>query len=124
MKNKWQIIVGLVLSMMVMITTAAPVLAQEDKPAATVDGLSTRGSLAIIAPWAVPVNKEFTARVFLRENQEPFPGAGVWAISADTADSLKDELGILREDANPADADKDYESLLGKHGIFLGQIGR
>src|SRR3972149_4706772 len=123
MKNKWQTIVGLFLSMMVMITTAAPVLAQEDKSTATDDVLSRRGSLAIIAPWAVPVNKEFTARVFLRENQEPLPDVGVWAISTDTAETLKDELGILREGVNPADAEKDYESLMGKHGIFLGRTG-
>ena len=79
--------------------------------------------MAIIAPWAVPVNKEFTARVFLRENQEPLPDVGVWAISTDTAETLKDELGILREGVNPADAEKDYESLMGKHGIFLGRTG-
>ncbi|MBI2850353.1 MAG: hypothetical protein HYX80_04845, partial [Chloroflexi bacterium] len=122
MKNKWQVIVGLVLSLAVMLTGAAPVLAQEDKPAET-EGSSARSALAIIAPWAVPVNKEFTARVFLRENQEPFPGAGVWAIDIDTAERLKDELGELKEDSNRPDAERDYESILEKHAIFLGRTG-
>lgn len=123
MKKKWQIIMGLALGLMMLIP-AAPAAAQEDKQTASADSANVRGSLAVIAPWAVAVKQEFTARVFLRETQNPFTGAGVWAITPETADNLKDQLGILREGAtDPADADKDYEALLEKYGVFLGRSG-
>ncbi|OGO41841.1 MAG: hypothetical protein A2137_07190 [Chloroflexi bacterium RBG_16_58_8] len=122
MKKKWQIMVGLVLSLVTMLIAAVPALAQEDEePVAAAS--STRGALAIIAPWTVPVGKEFTMRTFLRENQEPFPGAGVWAVSADSIDKVKEALGELREGPKEADVDRDYEGIVGRHGIFLGRTG-
>ena len=123
MKKKWQIMVALVLSLVTLITVGLPALAEDEEPAAT-DSLNlSRGALAIIAPWTVPVGKEFTVRAFLRENQEPFPGAGVWAINQDTDQALKEELSQLRQDYGPTDEEKDYESILNVHGIFLGRTG-
>ncbi|MFH1646766.1 MAG: hypothetical protein ABID71_03605 [Chloroflexota bacterium] len=121
MKKKWQIMVALVLSLVTMITAAAPALAQDEEPAAAESRF--QGALAIIAPWSAPVSGEFTVRAFLRENQEPFPGAGVWAISGDDGETLKEELGRLRQDSSQPDAEKDYESILNAHGTFLGRTG-
>jgi hypothetical protein len=63
-------------------------------------------------------------RAFLRENQEPFPGAGVWAIGADSVETLKAELGQLKQDSSRPDVEKDYESIIGNHGAYLGRTGQ
>jgi hypothetical protein len=121
MKRKWQIFIALFLVLVTAVTVAVPALAQDDATAATENAL--RGALAIIAPWTVPAGREFTARVFLREDQEPFPGAGVWLIGADGAATLKDALSELRQDQNQAAATADYESIIGAYGTFLGRTG-
>lgn len=121
MNRKWLIIMGLVLSLITVIIVAVPVLAQNEEPAATAN--TNRGALAIIAPWTVPAGREFTVRAFLRENQEPFPGAGVWAIGADSTDALKAELGQFKEESSQPDVTTDYESILGRHGGYLGRTG-
>ncbi|MFC1944453.1 hypothetical protein ACFLX5_03030 [Chloroflexota bacterium] len=122
MKKKWQIMVAVVLSLVTLISVAAPTMAQDEGTAAA--ERLPGGALAIIAPWSAPVGGEFTVRTFLRENQEPFAGAGVWAFSVDKADTVKGELGRLRQESSLADVDKDYESILNAYGAFLGQTGR
>jgi hypothetical protein len=123
MKKKWQIIMALVLSLVILLTIAVPaVLAQDEEPSAAT--IQSGGALAIIAPWTVPAGKEFTVRAFLREDQEPFPNAGIWAINRDDVATLQDELAWLRDNAEPTDEGKDYESVLDAHGMFLGRTGR
>ncbi len=123
MKRKWQITVALVLSLVILLTAVPAVMAQDEEPT-TATSLTRGGSLAIIAPWTVPAGKEFTVRAFLRENQEPFPNAGIWVVSRDDNEALKDELAWLRDNADRPAQDKDYESILDAHGVFLGRTGR
>ncbi len=59
--------------------------------------------------------------VFLRANQEPFPGAGIWGLTRDEADALRAELETLREEGGLASAETDYASLVSTRGIFLGR---
>ncbi|MDD5037970.1 MAG: hypothetical protein PHN78_01450 [Dehalococcoidales bacterium] len=121
MEKKWQIIAALVLSLVTVITAAAPVLAQEGESGIT-NG-SSRGALAIIAPWSAPVGGEFTVRAFLRENQEPFPGAGVWAVDTEKMATLKEELGQFKQEFSQTDIESDYESVLNIHCSYLGRTG-
>ncbi len=123
MKRKWQITAALVLSLVILLTAVPAVMAQDEEPTTTAS-LTGGGSLAIIAPWTVPAGKEFTVRAFLRENQEPFPNAGIWAVRRDDNEALKDELTWLRDNADQPAEDKDYESILDAHGVFLGRTGR
>ncbi len=121
MKRKWQIIIALFLSLVTLITVAVPVLAQDGEPVEA--ECSFRGALAIIALWSVPAGKEFTARVFLRADQEPFPGAGVWLVSGDAFETLKETLGRIKQDPNQTATDTDYEGLMDTHGMYLGRTG-
>jgi uncharacterized small protein (DUF1192 family) len=118
MKRKWQVLISLLLTLVTVATVAVPALAQDDD-AVTTPG----GALAIIAPWTVPAGGEFTVRVFLRADQEPFPGAGVWAIGADSAEKLKTDLGSLRENDSLTAAQTDYENILNRECIYFGRTG-
>src|SRR4030042_2677371 len=122
MKRKWQIVMALVLSLVTIIIATLPVLGQAEEPANT--DSTSRGALAIIAPWTVPADQEFTVRAFLRENQEPFPGAGVWAISADADATLREALGGLQDEPARSSAETDYEGILNTNALFLGRTGQ
>ncbi|UCD10170.1 MAG: hypothetical protein JSU79_05900 [Dehalococcoidales bacterium] len=81
------------------------------------------GSLAIVAPRIARENQEISMRVFLRWNQEPFEGAGVWAFTRDQAEIIKEEVRRLAEDQSIPAEEKDYESLASVHGTFIGTTG-
>ncbi len=53
------------------------------------------GSLAIVAPMSVAVVKEMSLGVFQRENQNPVPGAGVWALTREKAEEVKKAVSDL-----------------------------
>ena len=61
--------------------------------------------------------------VFLRATQEPFEGAGVWAITREQADVYKEQASALRQDETIKAEEKDYEALADIHGTFLGRTG-
>jgi len=120
--KRWQILLMVTLALVLMVATPMTALAQREE-AAPPDStrLQLKGALAIIAPWVAPVGKEVQMTVFLRENQEPFPGAGVWAITPETAEALREEMAQLnKDDSQPAD-EKDYEAMMESRGIFLGR---
>lgn len=82
------------------------------------------GSLAIVAPRIARESQEISMRVFLRWDQEPFEGAGVWAFTRDQAEIMKEEVRKLAEDQSTPVEQKDYEALAGIHGTFIGTTNR
>ena len=111
--KRWQILLMVTLALVLMVATPMTALAQREE-AAPPDSTrpQLKGALAIIAPWVAPVGKEVQMTVFLRENQEPFLGAGVWAITPETAEALREEMAQLnKDDSQPAD-EKDYEAMM------------
>jgi len=80
-------------------------------------------SLAIVAPRIAMENQRVSMRVFLRWNQEPLEGAGVWAFTRDQAEIMKEEVRRLAEDQSTPVEKKDYEALAGIHGTFIGTTG-
>ncbi|MFC1860601.1 hypothetical protein ACFLYC_03420, partial [Chloroflexota bacterium] len=94
-----------------------------DEAALTSDTPPANGVLAIIAPWVTFVGRETSMRVFLRADQEPFPGAGVWALTRDAADTLKAEINSLREADGAATLSADFEAMVNARGIYLGRTG-
>lgn len=121
MKKISKTIIILALSLVFILTAIAPALAQDEDSESSAS--LTRGALAIIAPWSVPASSDFTVRTFLRENQEPFQGAGVWAVSSDAGTAMREDLARSNEDSGQT-SEADYESVLNRHGSFLGQTGR
>lgn len=109
--------------LLVLVLGPMSVLAQSDQDATVSSKPPVKEALAIIAPWVTPVGQEMSIRVFLRANQEPFGGAGVWALTREDAEALKLEMAALREDASFAAEEPDHEALLNSYGTFLGRTG-
>ncbi len=121
--KKWRILVLTMLALLAAVMSTMAVLAQSDEAALTSDSPPTNGALAIIAPWVTATGQETSMRVFLRADQEPFPGAGVWAMTRNEANALRAEIDSLREAGSAAAVSADYEAVVSARGIFLGWTG-
>ncbi|NIO06701.1 MAG: hypothetical protein GTO40_01450, partial [Deltaproteobacteria bacterium] len=120
--KKLTLIVSIMMALLILVAGPMTALAQDDGEAETDHPKSFwEGSLAIVAPRIAPVGEEISMTVFLRANQEPFPDAGVWALTREKAEVLKEELAALREGNNLASSDTDLESIISVHGTFLGR---
>jgi len=120
--KKTAIIISVLMALLVLVTVPMTALAQSDENAEVERPKPFwKGSLAIVAPRIAPVGQEVSMTVFLRANQEPFPGAGVWAITRERAEALQEELAALREAGSLASADTDLEGIFSIHGDFLGR---
>ncbi len=106
--KKWSVIIPVIMAAMLLVLSPASALAQSDDEAGSGPRPFGKGALAIVAPGAAGVNQEISMTVFLRQNQEPFPGAGVWAFTQDEAELLREEIKALRENTDVATEDKDY----------------
>ncbi len=118
--KKLTLIISVLMALLILVTGPMTALAQDDEEA-EVDYPKSfwEGSLAIVAPRIAPVGEEISMTVFLRANQEPFPDAGVWALTKERAEVLKEELAVLREGNNLASSDTDLEGIISIHGTFL-----
>jgi hypothetical protein len=97
--------------------------AQDSDEAGTAPRVPLKGALAIVAPRVALIGKQVSMTVFLRADQEPFEGAGVWAITEDKVETVKEQMSALAQDSSVAAEDKDYESLVSFYGILLGVTG-
>ena len=116
--KKWQAILGTMVALVMTASVPLSALAQNADEATASRKPTFSGSLAIVAPRFVVVAKEMSLGVFQRENQNPVPGAGVWALTREKAEEVKKAVS-----AQTSVADIDYEALLGSHGNFLGWTG-
>jgi hypothetical protein len=122
--KKLTLIVSVLMVLLILVAGPMTALAQDDDETEASHPKSFwEGSLAIVAPRIAPVGEEISMTVFLRANQEPFPGAGVWALTKERAEVLRKELATLREGNNLASAATDLESIVSVHGIFIGRTG-
>ncbi|HEY42035.1 MAG TPA: hypothetical protein G4O18_09325 [Dehalococcoidia bacterium] len=76
-------------------------------------------ALGIRAPQMAKTGEEVTMVVFERRTQSPVEGAGVWAVSRDNIDVLKEQIAQLNETAVAAAADVDYEAIVRLVGEFI-----
>jgi hypothetical protein len=122
--KKWiKIVPILVVTAVLGLSPVAAMAADEDVAAENAEYPYT-GSLAIVAPRIARENQEISMRVFLRWDQEPFEGAGVWAFTRDQAEIMKEEFRKLAEDQSTPVEKKDYEALASIHGTFIGTTNR
>lgn len=122
--KRWHILLMVTMALLtLLVSTPITAYAQGEEPTADEARPALKGALAIVAPWSGFVGQELTMTVFLRENQEPFPGAGVWAITREEAEALKDELAQLKVESNQPADEQDYEKIVGAYGFFLGRTG-
>lgn len=120
--KKWQVIPGIMLALVVSVLAPLTAMAQSSEETTAAARPALKGALAIVAPRAVAVDREMSLGVFLRENQEPVEGAGVWALTKDSAEALRTESETLKGKAVNGE-EPDYEALLGGRGSFLGKTG-
>lgn len=120
--KKWQVVLVTVMALMLLVLSPMTALAQTEGENREGPKPKLEGSLAIVAPRMALVGKEMTLRVFLRENQEPFAGAGVWMLTEEEAQQLKEKMAELREEGK-LDKEKDYGSIVDDYGTFLGETG-
>ena len=123
--KKWQIILAATLGLLILVIIPMAALAAEnDQPTATVTtaGPKWKGGLAIVAPRLAIVGQPMTLGVFVRADQEPMPGAHVWAVSKESIEAVKNELAPLRDNATRLE-EKDYEAILTSRGFKLGVTG-
>ncbi|MFC1920580.1 hypothetical protein ACFLYQ_02515 [Chloroflexota bacterium] len=122
MKNwkKWSVIIPVMMAAILLMSAPMSALADADDDTEASTGSTVRGVLAIVAPLKARVNQEISMRVFLREDQEPLEGAGIWALTKDQAEVMREELATLNSDTSIPAEDKDYEALADIHGTFIG----
>jgi hypothetical protein len=119
--KKWQIAVVTVMALLLTVLSPMQILAQSDEVEGGVAGPKIKGALAIVAPRMTFVGQEISMTTFLRANQEPFPGAGVWALTQEEADGLRAEMETLREEGDNTVMETDFEALVDIRGMFLGR---
>ncbi|MFC1948766.1 hypothetical protein ACFLW0_01130 [Chloroflexota bacterium] len=121
--KKWAVVIPVLMAAIILALTPAAVMADNEATTVTDSTTSMPDGLAIVAPVAARVGQEISMTVFLRSNQEPFPGAGVWAFTREQAEIMRQEMNAASADGTvTASAEaKDYEALANIHGTFLGR---
>ena len=120
--KKWQILMVTVMALLLAVLSPVAAMAQSHDVDVESSKPKIKGSLAIVAPRMSFVGQEIAMTVFLRADQEPFPSAGVWALTQDEADTLRAEIEALREEGSLS-PEMDYEEMVGDRGVFLGRTG-
>ncbi len=82
-----------------------------------------QNALAIRAPQQADVNVSVTIGVYEPSSGTPVSGAGVWALTRDQAETLRNDLAAMKEAGQTLNADTDWDSILNGRGIFLGRTG-
>ena len=121
MKRKWAGVIVIVMAVLMLVSTAVPAMAQSEQDVTTSSQPRYKVGLAIVAPRWAPVGQEVSMRVFERLNQNPVEGAGVWALTRNEAEALKQEMTSISETSDSANQEPDYESLVNVHGTLLGR---
>ncbi|OGN88236.1 MAG: hypothetical protein A2158_03795 [Chloroflexi bacterium RBG_13_46_14] len=121
--KKWITILPILVVTAILGLSPVTALAADEDVAAENPDYPYTGSLAIVAPRIARENQEISMRVFLRWNQEPFEGAGVWAFTRDQAEIMRNEVRKLAEDPSTPIDKKDYEALASIHGTPIGTTG-
>ncbi len=119
--KKWKIILAAVLAVLVLVATPLAIFAQNDSGSAQSKIREFKGGLAPVAPRAVLTGNQMQLTVFLRVNQEPVPDVGIWLVSKENVEILRNELKALRNNAAVNETDKDYEAIINLHAGFLGR---
>lgn len=122
-RKRWSVIIAAAMALVLLALSPMSALADDGQESGAKPGITLQGALAIVAPRVAMINQETRMTVFLRADQEPFEGAGVWAITREQAEVFKEQASALRQDETVKAEEKDYEALADIHGTFLGQTG-
>ena len=90
--KKWSIITVLVMALLTMVVMPVSALAQADEDVAVNSNSVIRDGLAIVAPRVTPVDTRISITVFQCWDQEPVEGAGVWLITKDKLEAVRQDM--------------------------------
>jgi len=119
--KRWKIILASILALLVLIVTPISVMAAGQDTAGTATNQVPRVHLAIVQPWVVRVGQNMQLTVFERLNQTPINGAGVWTVTKDKVDTVKQAVKALNAKGLANVTEQDYEDILNANGTSLGQ---
>ena len=102
--KKWSIIMVIVMVLLVITVSPLSALAQTGEDPEGASRPILRDGLAIVAPLATAVNTQISITVFQCSDQEPVEGAGVWLVTKEKAEILKQEIAANKENGG-ANAD-------------------
>jgi hypothetical protein len=119
--KKWSIIVAVVMALLLVAAIPLSALAQDGDDVTADSASRLRDGLAIVAPLAAPVDTRISMTVFRCSDQEPVEGAGIWLVSREKMEALRQEVAALRDNDDLDAASDAYERLLDVHGTFLGR---
>jgi hypothetical protein len=120
--KKWKIVLGLILATVVVVAVPLTVMAQTPTTPSAASAKRLQGTLALVAPRVVQAGHEMQLTVFLRRNQGPVPGVGIWLVSQDKIAALKQAVQDLKKNG-PLNPDQDYSANLGLHANKIGTTG-
>lgn len=122
-KKKWSIFMAVLMALVTLTMSVAPAMAQDDAVSVTAaePSYSVRDGLAIIAPLGAPVNTPVTMTVLKRSDASPAEGAGVWALTPDNAEVLRERLTAMQESGEISSTDVDWDAIVQVYGRFLGR---
>ncbi|MDP2729650.1 MAG: hypothetical protein Q8O55_04130 [Dehalococcoidales bacterium] len=117
--RKWSIITLFAVALLGMIVSPVAAFAQTGD--SEENTTPPRDGLAIVAPLATPINTQISITVFQCSDQEPVEGAGVWLVTREEAENLRQEMAKAKRNANPDTSVAEYENMLGIHGTFIAR---
>ena len=120
MKRKWIVILAAALALLVIASGTSSSLAQTEDEAPVAPRPMPVPELAIVAPRRAPAGEEVSMTVFDRQDQDPVKDAGIWALTRENAESLRERIAEIREENENGIRDLDWESLVSGYGFSLG----
>jgi hypothetical protein len=123
--KKWSMIMAVVMALLLTAIIPMSALAQDGDDITTDTAAPRlRDGLAIVAPLVVPTDTKISMTVFGCWDQEPVEGAGIWLVSREKMEVLRQEMAAVRGN-DDLDAEQDaYERLLDVHATFLGRTDK
>ncbi len=121
--KRWKLFLTSVAALILMVVTPLSALAA-DPPTPTPTPVARpvlKGTLAMVAPHVVTAGHRMSLAVFLRSNQEPVGGVGIWAVPQANIAAARAAIKTLRQTAGAAATEQDYRAILDANGTLLGR---
>lgn len=122
-KKKWSILTAVLLALVTLIMSVTPIFAQDDSTTAVAadSQYSVRDGLAVIVPLGAAVDTPVIVTVLKRSDASPAEGAGVWALTPENAETLRQRITAMQESGEISSTDVDWDAIVQVYGRFLGR---
>jgi hypothetical protein len=119
--NKWKLILGLCLAVLIMAATPFTVMAAGNNNNRAAAGKAARMQLVIVQPRVVRVGQDLQLTVLARFNQNSVSAAEVWSVDQTKIKGVKEAVQVLISSGSDNVTLQDYIDILKANGSQLGQ---